>query len=611
MVKYFKCLIALLFIVSIEISGQHKDNTIATVGNQKISEREFKLRYELVPHYTRDQFNEDSSKTDLINSIIAEKLLAQEAIKKGFNNTDYFKYSIQQMKDLFVRDALYKSKIDSKIQISQADIQKALDRRAKSLYVRIISAYDSTLIFNYFSQLQNNAPFDSIGRISDPVEYDSNKAPLKITYGQMQNDYVEDTLYSLHVGQFSSPVKTNAGWFIFKLVGIGSEVPPNANDPNFNRTITNVIRLRKSRIIGVKYLDNFYKNKEAIVDSALFLKLAEKISLVLTDKKRNHDFGRENKLFLDEGNILGILNDFGNNIDNGNIVHIERNPISLKEYLYSLLVYPILISDPSFRSVAYNLMENLNKYIQYKFLSEEGIKQGFQNTPDVVEDLRIWGDDYLAKMLKNKFRDSINVTDEDVKNYYEKNKGLEKVNILEILNNNLDVIDTVFKELRAGKDFRELARKYTQRSWTKENGGEFGYFPTSSFGVIGEVASKLKLNHVYGPVKTDSGYSVIKLIGRIIDTTNSENNFESEKNDIRSELLVKEFNQKFFKYIAKLAEKTNISVNEKDLKNLKVLDIPMFTYRYIGFGGRITAMPFLDAWYDWVKYIDKKSNKVP
>ncbi len=611
MIKYFKYLFAILFIISIELAAQHKDNTIATVGNQKISEREFKLRYELVPHYTRDQFNEDSSKTDLINSIIAEKLLAQEAIKKGLNNTDYFKYSIQQMKDLFVRDALYKSKIDSKIQISQADIQKALDRRAKSLYVRIISAYDSTLIFNYFSQLQNNAPFDSIGKISDPVEYDSNKAPLKITYGQMQNDYVEDTLYSLHVGQFSSPVKTNGGWFIFKLVGIGSEVPPNANDPNFNRTITNVIRLRKSRIIGVKYLDNFYKGKGAAIDSALFLKLAEKISSVLNDKKRNHDFGRENKLFLDEGNILGILNDFGNNIDNEYIVHIEKNPINLKEYLYSLLVYPILINDPSFRSVAYNLMENLNKYIQYKFLAEEGLREGFQNTPDVAEDLKIWGDDYLAKMLKNKFRDSIHVTDEDVKNYFEKNKGLEKVDILEILNNNLDVIDTVFKELRAGKDFRELARKYTQRSWTKDNGGEFGYFPTSSFGVIGEVASKMKLNHVYGPVKTDSGYSVIKLIGRIIDTTNSENNFESEKNDIRNELLVKEFNQKFFKYIAKLGERTNISINEKELKSLKVLDIPMFTYRYIGFGGRITAMPFLDAWYDWVKYIDKKSNKVP
>jgi len=611
MIKYFKYLFAILFIISIELDAQHKDNTIATVGNQKISEREFKLRYELVPHYTRDQFNEDSSKTDLLNSIIAEKLLAQEAIKKGFNNTDYFKYSIQQMKDLLVRDALYKSKIDSKIQISQSDIQKALDRRAKSLYIRIISAYDSTLIFNYFSQLQNNAPFDSIGRISDPVEYDSNKAPLKITYGQMQNDYVEDTLYSLHVGHFSSPVKTNGGWFIFKLVGIGSEVPPNANDPNFNRTITNVIRLRKSRIIGVKYLDNFYKGKGATIDSALFLKLAEKISSVLTDKKRNHDFGRENKLFLDEGNILGILNDFGNNVDNENIVHIEKSPINLKEYLYSLLVYPILINDPSFRSVAYNLMENLNKYIQYKFLSEEGLKEGFQNTPDVAEDLKIWGDDYLAKMLKNKFRDSIHVTDEDVKNYYEKNKGLEKVDILEILNNNLDVIDTVFKELRAGKDFRELARKYTQRSWTKDNGGEFGYFPTSSFGVIGEVASKMKLNHVYGPVRTDSGYSVIKLIGKIIDTTNSENNFESEKSDIKNELLVKEFNKKFFKYIAKLGERTNISINEKELKSLKVLDIPMFTYRYIGFGGRITAMPFLDAWYDWVNYIDKKSNKVP
>ena len=486
-----------------------------------------------------------------------------------------------------------------------------MNRASESLSVKIISTTDSASVYNYYGQLLRGAPFDSIEKISDPVEYDSNKAPIKITYGQMQNDYVEDTLYSLKVGHFSSPIKTQGGWFIFKLAGISSQVPPNANDPNYNRNLVNVIRLRKSRIIGIKYLDKFYKDKNASVDSTLFLKLAEKISSILTMKERNHDFGRDNKLFLSEGNIMQILTDFGSSADDEDIVHIEKSPIKLKEYLYSLIVYPLLIKDPSFGSVAFYLMDNLNKYIQYKFLSGEGFRKGLQNIPDVKEDINIWKDDYLAKMLKNTFRDSIHVTDEDVKNYYKNNKEFEKVNILEILNDNLEVIETVFKELKAGKDFRELASEYTQRSWTKNREGEFGYFSINSFGEIGKAAAGLKLNQIYGPIKTDSGYSVIKLIGRKIDSTKSDADFNAEKDQIKDELLTKEFNKKFFNYVAKLAGKYKFSINEKNLASVKVLDIPMFTYKFIGFGGRIAAMPFLDPWYDWIKYLKNKSNIIP
>ncbi len=252
MTKFLKYLFSALLLINISIFAQEVNKNIATVGNEKISEREFKIRYELVPHYSRDQFNEDSSKQDLLYSIIAEKLLAQQANRLGYDTTDYFKYSINQIKDLYVRDALYKKEIDSKVNISQKDIQTALNRFSKSLQVKIVSASDSSTIFSYYSKLKNGVPFDSIEKFSDPIEYDSNKVPIKINYGQMENDKVEDTLYSLKIGKFSSPVKTNGGWFIFKLVGASYNVPPNANDPDYNKSILNVIRLRKSRIIGDK-----------------------------------------------------------------------------------------------------------------------------------------------------------------------------------------------------------------------------------------------------------------------------------------------------------------------------------------------------------------------
>ena len=611
MLKYLFFLLAAFMILNISGAAQTKEKIIAKVGNQKISEREFKVRYELVPHFSRDMLNEDSTKQDLLNSIIAEKLLSLEASRLGIDTTDYFEYSLQQIKDMYVRDALYKKVIDSKVKISENDIQEALNRFSQSLSVKIISDDDSSQIFSYYNQLCKGAPFDSIERISDPIEYDSNKAAVKITYGQMQDDYVEDTLYSLKIGQFSSPVKTKGGWFIFKLVDISTQVPSGAKDLNYNRAVLNILRLRKSRIIGIKYLESFYKNKNATVDSTLFLSLAEKISSILSGKKIKNDYGRGGFLYLTEPDIMNLIKKYGRAAKNEDIVHIDKNPIKLQEYLFSLVVYPIQLKDPSIENVAYNLMENLNKYIQYKFLAEEGFKEGLQNIPKVKEDINTWKDDYLAKMLKNTFRDSVSVTNDELKNYYENNNVSEKVDILEILNDNLEVIETVLKELEAGKDFRTLAGEYTQRSWTKKNGGEFGYFPVNSFGEIGILASKMKLNHVYGPIQTDSGYSIIKLIGKKIDSSKTDVGFDSVKTQLKYELLGKKVDDKFFKYIANIADKYQISINEENLKNLKVTDIPMFTYRYIGFGGRITAVPYLPPWYDWVKYLKDKSKVVP
>ncbi len=700
-------LLPLLFF-NIKSPAQVTGNPVATVGDEKISQQEFKLRYELVPHLSPNQFDIDSSKKDLLYSIIAEKLLAQEARKLGYSGTDYYKESIKIIRDLNVRDALYKKVIASRVQISDTDIQNALNRFSQTLEVKIISAGDSPTISHYYDQLCHGVPFDSIEKYSDPIEYDSNKVPIRITYGQMGDDFVEDTLYSMRPGRFSTPLKTEGGWFIFKLVNVGYRVPPNVSDPDYNKSILEVVRMRKSRIIGLKYLEHFYKDKKADVDSAAFWNLAGKFSAILSEKQRNNDYGEEGYLYLSEGNIVQIMNDLGDPLLDKDLVHIEGMPITTREFLYSLLVYPYLIKDPSLMSAARSLMEIINRYVQYSFLANEGMNEGLQDLPEVKTDVSIWSDDYLAKMLKNSFRDSVHVTAQEVKDFYFEGKGREKVDVLEILNGNLDTltsllkringgedfrrlacnytqrlwtrsdsggfgyfsvdsfgvigktaehmkigdvygpiktdsgysiikligrrlenkereevnvveiltrsldtVEAVMRELNAGKDFRELAGKYTERMWAKKDSGELGYFSVYSLGDIGRIASRLKQNEVYGPIVTDSGYSIIKLIGKKYDTTATERDFELQKDKLTGDLLGKKFDETFFKYIAGLAEKGKVSINQEALKEVDVINIPMFTFRYIGFGGRITALPYLGPWYEWVKYANNKLGLIP
>ena len=50
-----------------------------------------------------------------------------------------------------------------------------------------------------------------------------------------------------------------------------------------------------------------------------------------------------------------------------------------------------------------------------------------------------------------------------------------------------------------------------------------------------------------------------------------------------------------------LAKKYKISIDEQILKTLKTTGLNTFTYRFIGFGGKIAAFPITIPMYEWYK----------
>src|SRR3990172_6349651 len=175
-----------------------------------------------------------------------------------------------------------------------------------------------------------------------------------------------------------------------------------------------------------------------------------------------------------------------------------------------------------------------------------------------------------------------------------------EVNDLEILTDSLEVIESVLSDLERGMDFRKLAIIHTKRAWTRNNGGEFGFFPITMYGDIGRIAAQMNVGDIYGPIKLPEGYSVFELIGKresAIDTTLS---FKESKEEIRKNLIYKKLSDFFIDYTLKLANKYGVTINEQILNTISVSDLNMFVYRYMGFGGRINAVPMALPFTEWV-----------
>jgi len=60
-----------------------------------------------------------------------------------------------------------------------------------------------------------------------------------------------------------------------------------------------------------------------------------------------------------------------------------------------------------------------------------------------------------------------------------------------------------------------------------------------------------------------------------------------------------------------LAHKYGVKVNENLLYNLPVTNYNMMVYRYMGFGGRLLAVPLTPTFIEWVEKWQKSQPDLP
>jgi len=609
----------IIFIASSYLSfAQKKNSVVAAIGKDKISSEEFTKRYELTPHLDSDEFNPDSTRYDLLYSIIAEDLWSQKAKELGYDTTDYYKNLVHPLENLYVRDALFKKEIESKIKYSKEDINKAIEKSEWTLRVNIISSGDSTKIFGIYSKLKNGASFDSLLMISSDSL--GQHTSIAVNFGSMNDVYVEDTLYNMKVGSFSSPIKTYFGWFIFKLQDkVQSMKGAYTDEGSVRESVMRSLKEEKAREIGEVYIKNLVSKQKIYTDINLFRSLVYKVMAVVNTRIASDPYYKDHWLTLHEDELKEIMNEFGVDSVAMPFIKFPGRPATMKEFLYNLLIDQVVITPPAidFDHIANDLLTHVNFFIRQESLAREGYKQGLENEPQVKSDMKIWEKSYLSKMLRNTFYDSLKVSDDEIKDFfnttYKTQNSVEEVNIQEILNSRLDVMETVLNELKKGKDFGELARIYTERKSTKDKNGEFGFFPVTMYGPIGKAAAKMKIGEVYGPIATDEGYSIFKLIGRKEKPEYGNLALsDSIKSVIKDEIMRKKWNKKIDSYTESLANQYGVKIYDNTLKSLKLSNVNMFTYRYMGFGGRITAIPYLVPWYDWYKlWNEQNKNIVP
>lgn len=182
-------------------------------------------------------------------------------------------------------------------------------------------------------------------------------------------------------------------------------------------------------------------------------------------------------------------------------------------------------------------------------LAEEARKANIENDPEAQSVIAMLKEQLLGSIYVRQKQLNATVTDEEVKEYYEKNQNDRQFREGEFISAQVIVVptkedaDKIKKELVEGKDFAKLVEEnaeQTKKATKLESPEVKDQQVTELSKTLGPAVaysmSSLPLNEVQGPRQTTSGWALFKVTdrrpGKLIP-------FEKVKEDIRRNLLMR------------------------------------------------------------------------
>jgi len=614
--RIYLIIITVLCIGAFNISSaQGTENVLAKIGNKNLTSEEFVKRFESVPRFSnqiKDAMKE--LKDELFYTLVAEKLFALEGESLRLDTIESIRYRLSYIRDLLIRDALYRDEILSKVDVSDQKIVLEMAKASVTLKLKYITSRDRKEITDLYNMLLNGVPFDTL--FDARYGKDGGVFTFTAKYGDLDPE-IEDSIYVKKPGEFTVPLLSDDLWLIYKIQDKKDTVYKTAQDvENEFKRIKKLTEQKQQNLLAREYLIKLLTGKKINSDGKVLRVIGNKITDVIktlnTDKStglltKQPPFPFEYREFREVKNSLS-----SKDLD-AVYVDIPGNPVTVRDFLYFLMDDKLSLTVFENERVYKLLYDKTRTMIENRLITIEGIKKGLDKTPAVTEDLQIWKDFYLSQAYQTILADSSKVTDDEAREYYNRRykggSGGLLLKIKEIFTSGIDNAGIVLEKLDKGENFDKLAELYNERESTRGSNGEWDWFPSGTNGEIGAAAAKLPVGKYYGPVANEGGYSIILLVDKKVNESFSSDEFEVMKNKIKKDIAFSRQKEFMIKNTSDLALKYGVNMNNDLLNGVQVTNSNILIYRLFGFGGRMVAFPITTPFMDWLEYFKTKTKE--
>ena len=271
-----------------------QDKIIAVVNSDIITQKDLNdflnfMRMQMRQDYSGKELETkiQSMKLDLINKLIEDRLILQEAkrygiivdesrvrakideIRRKYPTEADFQNSLKQqglvqadleakIKEQFLMYNCIEYKIRSKIAVTPTEVTEFYQKNAaefnsgETRNFSSLNSGDEKVAWEAYRGLKNGASFD---QVSEKYSLSINKFN-DIHFGELKKE-IENEVFKLKIDEFSEPVKIKEDYFIFKLESIVPTRQLNLNEARDK--IHSYLLDKKSEEAMVKWLDELKK----------------------------------------------------------------------------------------------------------------------------------------------------------------------------------------------------------------------------------------------------------------------------------------------------------------------------------------------------------------
>lgn len=584
-------------------SGNVPVGVVAKAGDTFISEKEFLERFEMLPGLQRRREGRmEETKLELLYSLIAEKLMAQEARERQLHLDSIFRLSFEEVRKMLARDQLYREEVSGKVRVGPKELEQALAQVVKEILISFIYCDRQADAVFIRKQIKTSRDFDSI-------QIDTSLHAVRDTATVIWSDanpVIERAAYSIKKGEVSSVIRAGTGYYILKVMRVKeSDFYASLQPSVLRERVQEKIRERKEEARLSDFIASVLKNKVGYSRPIQLKALASALRKVFAA-------GRvEGKVALTENSVAEVRRECRPML--GDTLSVAGDIVwTVGDIVDRLYTKGFSVDSTTVKSIHHLVNAQLRVWVQQELLAQEALARGLDKYPAVRQQLDMWYDNFLAQSMRFYLKNQVRVTDAEVLSFMQSQDtafAIPRVQIRELKTATLDEMHQALNELQSGKRMEEVIARWCSDPRLRERKGISDPFPISERYPIGDLAWQMLVGQQYGPIKDASGFLYFELLSKERRSEQSYTGYAGKNEKATKELLRQKEKRLVNVFLAQAGEARSYMVYQERLSRIKVSPIPMMTFRIVGFGGRMFAVPFVDRQIDWLT-IETPTGKI-
>ena len=405
-----------------KLTGTQYDTlVVAKVGNITITAKEFLLSYEYGPAFIKKG---SDSRQRYLDFMIDEKLLTLDAYARHLEKADIVKATLAEIEGDLATEELYKEDVLSRVVVSEQEVSRSAEREKEHVTLKWLYAPTFDDIHQYQKQLRAGVAFDSLftRQLCDSVALEDRSMETTRFKLETKNATLSAVVDTLKVGAASASIGTTDGWYIVKISNVWKNAIITESEENKIRTnVSRALFQRKADVLSDRYVQQLMRDHDPVIKRRTFDLLRAYLGKRIFPPEKYLKWNLTKKLMAEFGPIDSVK--IEDHLDDP-LVKLTDGEIVLRDFMiwYQTRQPNIRFSKKTPQSFFVSLEQFIWRMVRDKLLVATAKKRNFQNRDIVKIQKQWWLDKSVYSVAKSTLGQSIHLTEEDVHNYYDKNK---------------------------------------------------------------------------------------------------------------------------------------------------------------------------------------------